>query len=379
MQNTKSKKLGGGGNLRAFTLVELLVVIAIIGILIALLLPAVQAAREAARRMQCSNVFKQYGLALHNYLDSHKVFPGTQGNYRSGLLGPNLALLPFLELAARADWYKSQTSTPQPWSCVPEWSGPIPAFLCPSDGNSRMNNIDPALSWASENTKPARTNVATCRGDFAMNNSQNNGESYYDDVADSWQIRTETADINRAPFGVKTCGPEGFTDGLSNTVGASEMIVTDTVGSRMVKGGLSDAIPNAQWATPADCLGVRDPNNSKQMVGAVIDEPKRGAFWCDGRASYTGFITSIPPNSPNCGGGNDGYFSAQSNHTGGVNVGVMDGSVRFVSDTIDVGDRTFRLITAKDNSYRHANSMPSRHGVWGALGTRNCGESVAIP
>lgn len=212
-----------------------------------------------------------------------------------------------------------------------------------------------------------------------MNNSENNATSYYDDVSDSWQLYSNTADINRAPFGVKTCGPEGFVDGLSNTVGTSELLVADTVESRSVKGGISDAITAAQWTTPEACLGVRDPQNSKQLAGAVVAEARRGAFWGDGRASFTGFITSIPPNSPNCGGGNDGYFSAQSNHTGGVNVGIMDGSVRFVSETIDVGDRTFRLITAKGNDYRHSDGMPSQHGVWGAMGTRNGGESVALP
>src|SRR6188768_2081419 len=86
-----------------FTLVELLVVIAVIGILVALLLPAVQAAREAARRMQCSNHLKQWSLALHNYHDTYKSFPSTGGFFASHGWGFMPMMLPHIEQAGMAD------------------------------------------------------------------------------------------------------------------------------------------------------------------------------------------------------------------------------------------------------------------------------------
>ena len=94
-------KWGGGGKLQAFTLVELLVVIAIIGILIALLLPAVQAAREAARRMQCTNNLKQIGLAIHNFHDAQKGIP--PGSLGAGRVGTHVLLMSYLEQTANWD------------------------------------------------------------------------------------------------------------------------------------------------------------------------------------------------------------------------------------------------------------------------------------
>ena len=124
-------KVGWVEHLRAFTLVELLVVIAIIGILIALLLPAVQAAREAARRMSCSNNIKQYGLALHNYHDVHKTFPTSQMmRMNSGRFNTNWVLCPFIE---QTPLYEKLRFIPgQPWD--PDFiSIDIPTLRCPSD------------------------------------------------------------------------------------------------------------------------------------------------------------------------------------------------------------------------------------------------------
>jgi len=147
---------------RGFTLVELLVVIAIIGILIALLLPAVQAAREAARRSQCTNNLKQFGLALHNYHDTYKVFPprkggsgcaagATTGNCErlSGFIG----LLPFIEQKAMYEQIRAGDPAlgyppggPAAWYGWAPWNyPPRNQFVCPSDtgapqGGQRLNS-----------------------------------------------------------------------------------------------------------------------------------------------------------------------------------------------------------------------------------------------
>ena len=111
MKYLKNAKMKSGCNPGGFTLVELLVVIAIIGILIALLLPAVQAAREAARRMQCTNHLKQIALGLHTYHDAYQSLPaGTGGpllEWDMYLLGPNWAILPFMERTALFDMWKT--------------------------------------------------------------------------------------------------------------------------------------------------------------------------------------------------------------------------------------------------------------------------------
>jgi prepilin-type N-terminal cleavage/methylation domain-containing protein len=131
------------GKRRGFTLVELLVVIAIIGVLVALLLPAVQAAREAARRMQCGNNLKQLGLAMQNYHDTHKKFPGVAVFGRSGPLPQRAyhhtwceAILPFIEQQPLYDSVDRRIAVygTSPQAIV---STVVPNFLCPSDTGFR--------------------------------------------------------------------------------------------------------------------------------------------------------------------------------------------------------------------------------------------------
>jgi prepilin-type N-terminal cleavage/methylation domain-containing protein len=140
-----------------FTLVELLVVIAIIGILVALLLPAVQAAREAARRSECTNNLKQIGVALHNYHDTHKMFPpgwipqtGMPGGGSGYAWGWGTAILPFMEQASLPDQIQYGKITIYAAAgdpaILPLMQTPIAPYRCPSDVGPPTNN------WLSMNS-----------------------------------------------------------------------------------------------------------------------------------------------------------------------------------------------------------------------------------
>ncbi|MGL6196126.1 MAG: DUF1559 domain-containing protein [Thermoguttaceae bacterium] len=380
MKKENSIKLQKTGRKRGFTLVELLVVIAIIGILIALLLPAVQAAREAARRMQCTNHIKQMVLAFHTYHDANGAFPGyPQAMGIWNLMGGNISILPFIEQGARYDEYATRDGAlkkAQP-DGVPDWAGlsvwadasnpanqeyhcfgtPIPTMSCPSDGNAK------SLGVVSRQTL---TSYLVCRGDRYT-------DSY---VGQDWN---EPAG-RRGVFGsgVYYAKPTTSTlariaDGTSNTIMVAEAVVTPAPGTLMIKGGFTNT-PDMLSARPIECATARNPANRTMMTGGAMTA-QRGLF-SDGRAAATGFTAILPPNSPSClttgpGGGADdrsGIFSVSSNHTGGINVGAGDGSVHFISETIDCGDLNLPEV----------NSGRSPYGVWGNLGCVNDGASVSF-
>ena len=364
-----------GGNLRAFTLVELLVVIAIIGILIALLLPAVQAAREAARRMQCSNNLKQFGLAMHTYHDATKSFPAARAvlnNYNNtaavtagpdpawaGIISATCMLLPYMEQIARYDAIVARSlEVPDfswPWGGGrPENSGAIPTLCCPSDtGASQPSPVN----------QMARSSIMLSHGDGLWHNNR-------PDFSEGANARVSKRGIF-APLtwhNMSACS-----DGTSNTIAASEA-VGDSNGSRNIKGGIymTSSMHDGQ-AVPYACLTEsRDPTDRQLLVSGT--DTWRALIFIDGRMTTAGFSTVLQPNSPSCIHSIAihtmawGALAATSNHTGGVNGVYVDGSVHFISETIDAGNpRLYQKVSGKSN-----------YGVWGALGSPAGGESVSL-
>lgn len=303
-----------------FTLVELLVVIAIIGILVALLLPAVQAAREAARRSQCLNNMKQIGLALHNYHDTYRVFPfgqGGTGNRYSALA----LMLPFMEqgnLHSRIDFNLVPTAPANDFARLTE----LPLFRCPSD----LRNPQPQTGGA--------TNYMANKGAGIVwqNATGPNAGLPNPDGVLYYQSNTRMADI---------------IDGTSNTAAYSERILAD--GSNGIVSPIADVFFHPGAPTTPDqakqlCDALDITNLANQFPLFM------GAPWLDGQHTY---LHVTGPNSRSC-----GFFTVlravmppSSRHPGGVHVLLCDGSTRFVTNSID-------LVT------------------WRAIGTRGNGETI---
>ena len=358
----------------AFTLVELLVVIAIIGILVGLLLPAVQAAREAARRMQCSNNLKQIALAAHNYESSTQKFPPMQtgaGGVNPGSIqgwGQRYAMsghyadLPYTE---GTPLYKSMLPSVEPWNGAAQYKARVPYLECPSS------------TGVGEPTNGARarglSNYGYCAGDnYAASQVIINGVQ----ERDSTDISGQKLPIrNRGIFGRGVTKIGDITDGTSNTFAVVEFIRGNDLSSLgMVI--LQTADPTTY--SPLSCRAQRINNGFVTPSLVFTGDTARGYRAWAGNVFFNGVTTILPPNSPNCMIGvalnnphwNGGIYSAGSEHTGGVNAALADGSVRFVSQSIDTGNLATVAPSATDG-------RTSPYGVWGAMGSARGGEVVS--
>jgi prepilin-type N-terminal cleavage/methylation domain-containing protein len=283
------------GGRRGFTLVELLVVIAIIGVLVALLLPAVQAAREAARRSSCSNNFKQLGIALHNYHDTHLKFP--YGYMEAGTFHLRDCwvqnLLPFMEQAPLYDRYMG---TNVQW--IMDIPGtikdiPIKVLQCPSDGAGPALGNNGGLRAGGYGFQG---NYVGCTGDGIMlGTAQLRGLFYRDS-------RTNFASM---------------IDGSSNSVAFSETIIRGQASS----GGWGDA--GSYWG------GARWGGYGFTTLEAPNTTLADQVYACKSTTFLRAPCTSI--------GSSDVTRNfARSYHPGGVQVALGDGSTRFVSNTINI-------------------------------------------
>ena len=353
---------------RGFTLVELLVVIAIIGILVGLLLPAVQAAREAARRMQCSNNLKQLGLAALNYESSYRKLPYRKGGSNTANLSNKgrrsgfIAILPFIE---GGNMYQAieagqppaiPPGGPEGWTGWGPWNV-SPGFMkCPSD--------------------PSATLVGRYNS-YAMSIGDSMGRWQWD-LQDNNNVRGMFAP-NSYAFAMGA-----VTDGTSNTLMYSErLIATAGYSQEFGNNGPSNNTSIRHNSTVAQVANVhanpqtcRAAMNGQYLNAGVKHQGTWGGNWQDGQVMYVAFNTVLPPNAPSCvhtitwGDGEPVVLPPTSNHTGGVNASRVDGSVQFISSSIDSGNSTIGSPTWGEQG-------ASPYGVWGALGSKNGGEVSA--
>ncbi|MDO5552908.1 MAG: DUF1559 domain-containing protein [Planctomycetia bacterium] len=351
-----------------FTLVELLVVIAIIGILIALLLPAVQAAREAARRMQCTNNLKQIGIGLHNYHDTNlglpavgcfRGYPGDQRNMWSF----HYALLPFCEQQAKYDAIKTVADTgsatiPGGSGLCAAMEGVIPYAYCPSEPNKETL----------ESTKhESRGNYMGCVGD--------NSKFTLDWTKTPWAVTADLRGIFR-DF-LKWQNFASIVDGTSNTIAASESGLAQ-ISDRLVKANL--VVFSSVPIVPSSCMSKK-PSQAAYPTTVTLSKisVRCRSLWY-GLPHSVYFHTILPPNSPTCWDDdyNDTIASASSYHSGGVNALLADGSVRFVSDTVNALSPVASGADDPYNDGTEVTSGESPYGIWGAMGTRNGGEAKSL-
>jgi len=354
-------------------LIELLVVIAIIAILVALLLPAVQQAREAARRTQCKNNLHQFGLAMHNYHEIYGMLPpgATHPNdVATGITNPKrvsgfVMMLPQLDQGPLFNLCQQDRWSHVPWDqAYAPYCTTIPAFLCPSDSGTTVEG------------RMGKANYMFCRGDSAWDHNEWSGNH---------QIRGVFSSLGDNPGD----GTEGrctrltdVSDGTSNTIAMSERVKAKGQGSMLILDGgtAMNQGPPFREQNPSLCKALIGANG--QFVPGTAMGNWGGTRWADGAPAFTGCTTVLGPNSVSCTmnawDGEDGLYEPSSKHTGGVHCLMADGAVRFVSNNINTGNTTCPPANSNNGATSCTGGWggPSPYGVWGALGSLAGGDIV---
>ena len=360
LQNCTRRKPG-------FTLVELLVVLAVIGILLALLLPAVQQARGAARATMCRNNLKQLGLALHNYHDVCGMFPARQGGSGTLFDGGHrfrmsgfVALLPYYE--QQALYQQIMEAQDRPWLDTSWWNQKLAILMCPADAGDRPPAGDGPRGL---------TSYAFCGGDTYLASTVSPSER-----TDPVLAARNLPMPNRGIFGRGSCTRiRDITDGTSNTIALGERSRPSSLYDRGMVAVDADGDPST--FLPSACAATWAGNRYQAGTPMFDFSTSPGYRWGDGAAFFQAFNTILPPNSASCliggstwpsGGGHfgPGIWTATSEHPGGVLVLLADGSAKMISENIDAGNRMSVPMI----------SGPSVFGVWGALGTKSSHEML---
>ena len=417
-------KLKGTPRFSGFSLIELLVTISIISVMLGLLVVAVQSAREAARRSKCTNNLKQVALAVQMYHNTHNGLPALCTTYKRynavrktdtgteiGTCGAQIFLLPYLEQEQVYAGFEAFASSKPLENAEPthinepfppsypnvyvegdhprHWASGvvIPAFVCPSDGESGViespereysNMVNVGYPFDFSDWKFSRRNIMFNMGDAPLYNCD-----------------IDTPATKRGAFTPHSWKSfSHVTDGLSNTLCLAELITGAPTDYAASYNKTYPEISNAQRDVAAAPDG-RDPENMRVwpsvcMLSVNKVDPlkldkveawgERGTYWFVGRPLSNGFSTNLPPNSLACSFGYSAFGpvmgGVSSFHPGGANAAMMDGSVRFIRDDIDTGD----VFVPRDRllDTNQAVEGKSSYGVWGGLGSINGGESVSL-
>ncbi len=299
---------------RGFTIIELAVALAIIGLLCALLAPAIMSARAAARKMECSSHLRQLGLAATNYGATHNCMPPGAINYYSWLV----MLLPYVDqggLYRQFDFSGTETNAFQAGSQHPVYKANIAVFKCLTDPLAAVRDGDyPTHSYHG------------CTGSGLLQGGFNGLIRYSYEGCGSGSFPSGLVRLSNVP------------NGLSNTVMASERLVGDTSGHLLRNNWTMTTAftqPSELDAFRAACLA----ETPRAIAGGGwYGDPSSGHGWWDGATGTTLYNHTMTPNQRSCDHNNApefGAFTASSLHPGGVNVVYGDGHATFVSQNID--------------------------------------------